>query len=134
MPVALIHAPNADAWELIEQVRRGLPYKEVTQLGKVLGIDDEELARLASISPRTLARRREARRLNSLESERILRLVHIVRLTRDFFRGETTAVRDWLFDENAALHGQAPIEVATTEVGAREVENLLGRLAHGVPV
>jgi uncharacterized protein (DUF2384 family) len=33
-----------------------------------------------------------------------------------------------------ALGNQVPLEFAASEVGAREVENLIGRLEHGIPL
>ncbi len=38
----------------------------------------------------------------------------------------------WLKRPNRALGGIAPIAALDTELGAREVENLIGRLEHGV--
>jgi uncharacterized protein (DUF2384 family) len=31
-----------------------------------------------------------------------------------------------------ALGGAVPVDIAKTEVGAREIENIIGRLEHGV--
>ncbi|MDQ3459226.1 MAG: MbcA/ParS/Xre antitoxin family protein [Deinococcota bacterium] len=39
---------------------------------------------------------------------------------------------DWLRSENLSLGGRTPLEYADTEIGAREVENLLGRIEYGV--
>jgi len=38
----------------------------------------------------------------------------------------------WLTDDNIALGGVAPLEYARTEVGADEVENLVGQIQHGI--
>ena len=40
--------------------------------------------------------------------------------------------RKWLFSPQVGLGGAVPLEYAETEVGAREVENLLGRIEYGV--
>ena len=37
-----------------------------------------------------------------------------------------------MFAKNRALGGATPLDFAKTEPGAREVENVLGRLEHGV--
>ena len=47
-------------------------------------------------------------------------------------RAGEAAARDWLAKPARALDGETPIEHADTEAGAREVENLIGRLEHGV--
>jgi putative toxin-antitoxin system antitoxin component (TIGR02293 family) len=38
----------------------------------------------------------------------------------------------WLRSSNRALGGRTPMETLQTESGARLVENVLGRIAHGV--
>ena len=40
--------------------------------------------------------------------------------------------RCWLTSPQLGLGGAVPLEYAGTEVGAREVEELLGRIAYGV--
>ena len=40
--------------------------------------------------------------------------------------------RQWLTSPQYGLGGAVPLEYAETEVGAREVEDLLGRIEHGV--
>jgi uncharacterized protein (DUF2384 family) len=42
------------------------------------------------------------------------------------------AGRAWLTCEQVGLGGEIPLAYAETEVGAREVEDLLGRIEHGV--
>ena len=38
----------------------------------------------------------------------------------------------WLSRPNRALNGELPIRLLDTDVGARQVEDLLGRIEHGV--
>jgi uncharacterized protein (DUF2384 family) len=38
----------------------------------------------------------------------------------------------WLARENRALGGQTPLSLADTDLGARSVEALLGRIGHGL--
>lgn len=123
-----------DPWETMARVERGVEYRALPRLAAAVGLSEEEVAKLASISARTLARRRDAKRFSALESERIVRLEHTVDLARAFFDGDERAARDWLLMESPALRGVPPLQVAAKEVGAREVEKLLGRLAHGIPV
>jgi putative toxin-antitoxin system antitoxin component (TIGR02293 family) len=40
--------------------------------------------------------------------------------------------RAWLASPQVGLGGAIPLEMARTEEGAREVEDLLGRIEHGV--
>jgi putative toxin-antitoxin system antitoxin component (TIGR02293 family) len=40
--------------------------------------------------------------------------------------------REWFKRENRSLNNKTPLEYSDTEIGAREVEDLLGRIEHGV--
>ena len=50
----------------------------------------------------------------------------------DLFEGDQEAAQQWLSTEIQALQGATPLEASKTEEGAREVENLIVRLEHGV--
>ena len=50
----------------------------------------------------------------------------------ELFEGDDRAARRWLSAPQRALGGAVPLTLAKTEVGAREVERLVGRLEHGV--
>jgi len=49
----------------------------------------------------------------------------------EVMESEETA-RQWLTSPQFGLGGAAPLDYAETEVGAREVEDLLGRIEYGV--
>ena len=48
------------------------------------------------------------------------------------FEGDNAAALRWLTAPRKALEGKTPLAYARTELGAREVEDLIGRLEHGV--
>ena len=127
-PTEVLRTPAA---ELIAQVRAGLPYAALEALRERLGLPLPDLATVTGIPLRTLARRRQTGRLDRLESERVLRIERLLALATEMLRDGERA-RDWLRSPKSALAGQSPLEVADTEVGAREVEQLIGRLRHGV--
>lgn len=66
------------------------------------------------------------------ESERLLRISRIVDQAIVLFEGDRGAALQRLGAYQPALNSQNPLELARTEIGAREVENLIGRLEHGV--
>jgi putative toxin-antitoxin system antitoxin component (TIGR02293 family) len=84
------------------------------------------------IPERTLARRRSAGKLEPDESERLLRVAILFEKSVDLFEGDVKAAVNWLTSSKKALAGQAPLLYARTELGAREVEDLIGRLDHGI--
>ena len=112
-------------------VRHGLPVSTLTNIAQVLGLSTPELTAWLHVSPRTWARRKAAGRFDELESDRLARLIRLTRRAIDVVGGETEA-RSWLFAPAPALDGRSPFEVASTEIGADRVFQLLGRIEHGV--
>lgn len=129
-------APVADCLHdnhaLKDRVEEGLPVLEIVQFGKQAGFTNEELARLIQIPPRTYARRVAGKaRLKVHEGERAARLMRLFDRAREVF-GTDENTRGWFNAKLLALGGQTPLDYAQTEPGAREVENLLGRIEHGI--
>ena len=118
--------------DLHDRVEEGLSWHALERLRRTLDVPLAELSRVLRIAPRTLARRKKEGRLQPDESDRLLRLSRITGLALRLFEGDLEAARTWLKTPHRALGGQVPLRFAATGVGAREVENLLGRLEHGV--
>ncbi len=116
---------------LVERLRKGFPMAEFRLLQELLRISEEELGRFLGISPATLHRRKKLGRLETPESERVVRFARLFGLSADVFESKEAA-REWLKAPNPGTAGEAPLSYSDTEFGAREVENLLGRLDHGV--
>jgi len=130
--VLLIGLEPADNAALVAWVEEGLPYRALERLRSNIGLSREALADLVQIKPRTLDRRKEGGRLRPEESDRLLRAARVFGGTIALFEGDADAARTWLSSPQRALGGAVPLEMARTEVGAREVESLVGRLEHGV--
>jgi putative toxin-antitoxin system antitoxin component (TIGR02293 family) len=91
----------------------------------------ERLFPLLGISKATLHRRKAGGRLAPAESDRVVRFARLMGRAVVVLESEATA-RQWLSSPQFGLGGAVPLEYAETELGAREVEDLLGRLEHGV--
>lgn len=120
----------------VERLRKDLAsgHQSMEKVRQALNVSTAELADLIRVPTRTLARRKESQRLEPDESDRLVRLARIVGLALRLFEGDLAQARHWLLASNLALGGEAPVRMATTEVGAREVEHLMGRLEHGIPL
>jgi len=116
----------------IREIERGLPYRRVEKLISKLGETDSRIAHLVQIAPRTLARRKKEGTLKSDESERVDRIDRIYHLATELFEGDKAEAVKWLKEPNRGLANRPPLDFSRTEIGAREVENLIGRLEHGV--
>lgn len=132
--VALLGLRTYDAVQLHSRLEGGLSYEALERLRRVLDLTTSRLSKLLRIPPRTLARRKEAKRLQPDESDRLLRLSRLVGLALRLFEGDLAATRSWLSTPQPALDDEVPLEFASTEVGAREVEHLIGRLEYGIPL
>jgi putative toxin-antitoxin system antitoxin component (TIGR02293 family) len=122
----------ANAPELIQQLERGFPFKTLQTLESRSGLALSRLAAVIGIPERTLARRKLSRKLTPEESERLLRISAVFENAVDLFDGDVPAAVKWLTTPRKALGDRPPLAYARTEPGAREVENLIGRLEHGI--
>jgi putative toxin-antitoxin system antitoxin component (TIGR02293 family) len=126
---ALGRVPATDR-ELREAIREGFPPMVVEALMHASGLTLKELADALDLSTRSLQRRRRSGRLARFESDRLYRLARIVALAQQSLGDRGRAVR-WLKRSNQALGGSSPLAAVDTELGARQVENVLGRIAFG---
>jgi len=116
--------------DLQAAIREGFPPMVVEELMHSAGLTLKELAASLDLSPRSLQRRRRERRLARHESDRLYRLARIIALAKRYLGDGATATR-WLRRPNRALGGSTPLQSVDTELGARAVENVLGRIAYG---
>lgn len=116
---------------LVHELREGLPIRELEGLQQTLGLPMDRLAPLLGLSKATLHRRKVAGRLDQAESDRVVRYARLLGRAIEVMES-IPAARQWLASPQVGLGGEIPLEFAQTEVGAREVEDLLGRIEYGV--
>jgi len=116
---------------LIARIRSGLPVSELDALQNILDVPIDRLAPRLGISKATLHRRKAAGLLEPNESDRVVRFARLMGKAVEVFESEQAA-RAWLSAPQIGLGGENPLDYAMTELGAREVENLLGRIDHSV--
>ena len=117
---------------LIEQLEAGFHYRFFGLLAEVSGLQKKQLAAVLAISPATLARRANAGHFTPAESDRLFRCAEILKANIDLFEGDRNRARQWLINANAGLNGKAPIEMLRSATEASIVEDLIGRMEHGV--
>ena len=128
----LLGIKTADNLKLAERVEAGFSFDALERLGKTTGLPLERLRVAVRITPRTLTRRKKEKKLSPEESDRLVSVSRLLAQTFELFEGNEEAGIRWFTSPNRALGGQSPLEVAATETGTREVENLIGRLEYGV--
>jgi putative toxin-antitoxin system antitoxin component (TIGR02293 family) len=115
---------------LVEAVREGLPVRVVDDVLETGRLTAAELDQLA-LPRKTLAHRRILGRLSAEQSDRLVRILRVIQEAEETFGNPEKAHR-WLRRPTSALVDNAPLDLLDTEVGARRVETLLGRIAHGI--
>lgn len=116
---------------LVDKVRDGLPFEEFHAMQQMLGVTEERLGAWLGMSRATLHRRKKLGTLDRAESDRLVRYGRLLSHATAALGGVDGA-RSWLVAPAIAFHGECPLDYADTEIGAREVDALLGRLEHGV--
>lgn len=116
--------------DVVRAVDAGLPAAAFAQLTRSLDIDH------GLIAPESTLRRRvqDNMRFTTDESERMVRIARVHALAVDLF-GDEAAAQAWLNAPGAYVPGAAavaPYKLSVTDAGARLVEELLLRTAHGM--
>ena len=118
--------------DLAKLIRKGLPASSVRMLAAKLSLGNAALSRRLGIPQRTMTRRlSQGTRLTAAESDRTVRVARVYANAVEMIGDEERAVQ-WLLTPNRALGGERPLDRLDTDIGAREVEDVLGRIAYGV--
>jgi putative toxin-antitoxin system antitoxin component (TIGR02293 family) len=129
----LLGIRTTDTARLLAKVRAGFSFSCWERFQRNTELPTDTLTELVQITSRTLSRRKEEGKLRPDESDRLLRASRIFAKVLELFEGDAEAAREWLLGNNTALGGSPPLSYSSTEVGALEVEALIGRLEHGIP-
>ena len=117
--------------DLIPILRSGLKYRSLEAIIHKLDISTDDVLKSLGLPVRTMARRKDEKHLTADESDRFYRLARIVTHAEDVF-SDMNKVRRWLAHTNRALGGATPLSLLGTDEGARQVDNILGRIEYGV--
>jgi putative toxin-antitoxin system antitoxin component (TIGR02293 family) len=130
--VVLLGLQTFDAQDLLKTVRRGFQYRVFDRFLRNTTLTFESVVLLVNIPRRTLTRRKREGRFLPDESDRLLRAARLFGEALELFEGDREAATEWLTSAQLALGGATPLDLASSDVGAREVERLIHRLEHGV--
>jgi putative toxin-antitoxin system antitoxin component (TIGR02293 family) len=121
-----------DQVALAARAERGVTADVAKRLADRFGLPLKDFAVQVGLSTRTLARRLADRKpLGAAESSVLLRIERLVSFADDVFESpEPTPA--WFLKPLRILGDRAPLAYCATEFGAREVEDTLGRIDHGV--
>ena len=117
--------------DLAERVSEGLPKTALRNTARHLFDSPAEANDLMyRIVPEATYKRRT--RLTAAESERTERLARVI-TSAEMVWDDRAAAKDWLLTPHPELNGKKPLDAAMSELGARQVEELLDRIYYGIP-
>ncbi len=117
--------------DLEQTVSHGIPKRALRRTAERIyssGGDVRDM--IFRIVPEATFKRRT--RLSPAESARTERLARVIAAAEYVWNDQTDA-REWLTRPHPELGRRTPLEVAMTELGARQVEEILERLFYGIP-
>jgi putative toxin-antitoxin system antitoxin component (TIGR02293 family) len=107
-----------------------LPHAQGISIEKALGV--AEVARILGVHPRTVERRREARKVSRpLEMQREEKLRRVWRELIDLFSTENAIY--WLTHPVPALEDRRPVDLMAEDGGLDRVLEAIGRMSWGIP-
>ncbi|MGL5075596.1 MAG: antitoxin Xre/MbcA/ParS toxin-binding domain-containing protein [Waterburya sp.] len=107
-------------------------YRSVLDLADRLKLNREQIRAIIGISESTQFRYEKNNPvLKPNLWDRWVRFVKIVETAEDLFESDLEIQR-WLFTPKQTLNGNCPIELLSTDVGTKEVEQILLQASYGV--
>ena len=117
--------------DLVALIHKGLPADSASYILKKGLLSKKEFNWLVT-PERTFMRRIKEKKLSSEESDKLTRFIRIRSFAVDVLGSEQEADA-WLREKNTMLRNERPLDFLDTDSGSQLVENLLGRIAHGIP-
>ena len=105
---------------------------QLNLLAHQLGVTLKELAALLQLSESTLHRLRRQATLAGSTAERVELLRGVIQHGLRVYGGDESALHDWLRYPLAELDGRTPLKTLTTIAGFTQVNDVLGRIEHGI--
>jgi putative toxin-antitoxin system antitoxin component (TIGR02293 family) len=117
--------------ELAERVRAGLPFATLSAVMAQYDLARDVVCTILRLSRRNYLRRKEQGRLSPDESDRLYRLARVLAHADRVFEDPAES-GDWIRTPNEALGKQQPLALLDTDIGVQRVDQVLGRIEHGI--
>jgi len=114
------------------QIKAGGLDTRLNQLAHQLGVTLKELAPLLQLSESTLHRLRRQTALSGPTAERVELLAQVIQHGLRVFDGDQQALHAWLRYPLGELDSRTPLQTLTTIAGFTQVNDVLGRIEHGI--
>jgi putative toxin-antitoxin system antitoxin component (TIGR02293 family) len=131
-PTIPVSFPAHTPYSVIEQARQGLLRAAANTVATTVSLTDIELARILNMSVRNLHRIKPDERLSRDASERLLLLANLLQHGLSVFDADAETLTDWLRSPIRELGSQSPLHLLDTATGFGLVDDVLGRIEHGI--
>lgn len=117
--------------DLDRAVAAGLPRATVDALTERVAKPPDSTRLKYRIVPKATYQRHD--QLSVVHSQKTERLARVFAMVEAAWRDEEAA-RRFMNTPHPELHGRTPLDAAMTEIGARQVEEVIERGLHGLPI
>lgn len=127
----IVGTPKSE-FDFISKIRVGLPAAAIESVSKSSSFSKEFIYKALPIARRTVARQiASGGLLKPFDSELLYRLSCVFVAAKQVLDTAENA-RQWMTEENRALHGERPLDLLDTGIGFRDVMDVLRRIEFGV--
>lgn len=114
-------------------VHQGFYTNVYYQLLKKVALSQAEFGQITAIPVSTLKRRlKQDIRFSTTESDVMYRLATLIKQATDLFAGNESKAQNWLKTKVFGLNNKRPIDMVATSADFKVVEDLIGRVKHGI--
>jgi putative toxin-antitoxin system antitoxin component (TIGR02293 family) len=129
--VAYVSPLDGSTLDLIQWARNGVSMDFLNKLADKLSFSLNELGNILHVSLRTLQRYDSSKVLDTDASSKAIQLAALRKHGLEVFEDEA-AFNEWLKSPLPALESKRPIDFLDTSYGFELINQLLGRIEHGV--
>ncbi len=116
--------------DLIDIARTGISINQLENVMDFTSLSIKELAEILPISQRQLDRYPSDHLLNKEITSHLLQLIEMNQKGQHLFGKEKFNI--WMRTPNKVLNQNRPIDILDTSIGIEIVEDIIGRIEHGV--
>lgn len=115
----------------VDEARQGVTIKEFTTLASKMGLTQTEMSMILNISLRTLQRYSDHFVLDADSSSKVLQLKAMNERGIEIFNNQLS-FNKWLKSPVRELEGETPLSYLDTALGFYILDQILGRIEHGI--
>ncbi|MBK9256941.1 MAG: DUF2384 domain-containing protein [Saprospiraceae bacterium] len=115
----------------VKFARDGVTVAYMWSIAEKLGLSLQDISYVLHVSVRTIQRFQPTDKLDSDASSKVIQLASLLKFGTDVF-GDEASFRTWLRSGLQVFEDKSPLELLDTPFGFQLVEQVLGRIEHGI--